>query len=356
MRASPHAQDVSPLGWTRLTGPEDFFLSVDWMAVVESTAGAPMRYLTAHRGGELVAGLATVLAGPTAPWTLGRPDTLLTHSAREGMTGAAELLADLPGEPADLLLPALVCGGRHLGRTRLLLGPHALRQDAVALIVRAEAVAREYGARSVCFPYLDETDAVVRAVLAERGYTHHTSGEFASLAVPPGGFGGYLDSLSAHRARRVRAERRAVAAAGIECVIEPLATGDVDRLAALETELFAKYGMPDWDPRRSADILLTAAAVLGDRALVSLARQDGDIIGFGLLLTHGDQWFAHRAGFDYVRQGRLPLYYETLYYRPVELAARHGVTAIHYGIGSTEAKRSRGCVTHTQYSHLKRMP
>lgn len=352
LRETPEAAATAVRGWDRLTGPEDFFLTTDWMRIIERTAGVPMRYLTAHRGATVTAGLATALADHTAPWTLGRPDTLLAHCAAQDLPGAAALLADVGPDPGAALLPALVCGGRHLGRTRLLLGPDGGSTEVHALVTRAEHLAAEHGARCVCFPYVDARDTVLRAVLAERGYRHHTSGAFAALPLPPGGFDGYLATLSGHRARRVRAERRRLAAASVTTSVAPLRHRDVDRLAALETQLFAKYGLTDWEPRRSADLLHAVADALGDRALVSLARHDGHVVGFGLVLAHRDQWFAHRAGFDYPRQGRLPVYYETLYYRLVEEASRHGVRAVHYGIGSTDAKRSRGCTTTTQYSYL----
>jgi uncharacterized protein len=344
---------LEPNGWSDLVGPEDFFLSREWLTITQATAGVPMRYLTVDRDGVAVAGVSIAFAGTGSPWLLGRTDTLLARCVAEGRPGAAEVVATLPAGMDKELMPGLVCGGRHLGRTRMLLGPDAGLAEAQLLMARVEAIAGESGARSICFPYLDERDTTLRAVLHERGFLHHESGEFATLALPPGGFAGYLASLSRHRAERIRAERRVLSAAGVQTTVEEFAAEQIERLAVLETELFQKYGMTGAAPKWSAYIFHVIAENLGDRAQVCLARQGEDIIGFSLLLAHGDQWFAHRGGFDYGRQSRLPLYFETGYYRPIEFAAQLGMTTIHYGIGSMAAKRSRGCRATTQYSYLK---
>ncbi|MGW1884436.1 GNAT family N-acetyltransferase [Streptomyces sp. NPDC001970] len=342
--------------WARLTGGEDFFLTPEWMRVLHDTAGAPMRYLTVTDPGRgIVAALPLVFADRTAPWSLGRTDLLMRHCATEGMDGAAALLDAFDG--ADRLMPSLMCGGRHLGRTRLLLGGHATADDADRVVDRAERIAAAMGAASVCFPYLDSADRLVAGVLEARGYLSHTSGEFASLDIPAGGFAEYALGLPSRRSRRVRAERRRVEASGVRITLAPLVADEVPRLAELETALFAKYGMTGWDPRRSAAVFAAAHRTLGPRALVSKAVADGEIIGFGLILRHGADWFAHRAGFDYTRQSELglPLYYELLYYTPADHAPSHGVTRVHYGIGSTAAKVSRGCRLSTQYLYVKEL-
>ncbi|MFE7772977.1 GNAT family N-acetyltransferase [Streptomyces sp. NPDC057445] len=350
--------EAEQAGWARLAGDEDFFLTPEWMRVLHDTAGAPMRYLTASRPGSghgPVAGLPLVFADRTAPWSLGRTDLLMRHCAAENMDGAAALLAAFEG--ADRLMPSLMAGGRHLGRTRLLLAARATAEDADRVVARAERIAADMGAASVCFPYLDAADERVARVLGARGYLSHTSGEFASLDVPAGGFPEYALGLPSRRSRRVRAERRRIEASGVRITLEPLVADEIPRLAELETELFAKYGMTGWDPARSAAVFAAAQRTLGPRALVSKAVSDGEIVGFGLILHHGSHWFAHRAGFDYERQGELglPLYYELLYYTPADHAPSRRVTRIHYGIGSTAAKVSRGCVLSTQYLYVKEL-
>ncbi|MEU8759672.1 GNAT family N-acetyltransferase [Streptomyces sp. NPDC048659] len=346
-------EDAREAGWDGLVGAEDFFLGPDWMRVLQDSAGAWMGYLTAHDGDRLLAALPMVRATHESPWSLGRTDLLIRHCAEEGMAGAAGILAGF-GD-VDRLMPSMMSGGRHLGRTRLLLAPDTGADIAHAIVERAERAAALEGCRSICLPYVDASDVLQREVLAERGYVSHESGRFASLTLPGEGFMDYAMALPGRRSRRVRSERRHIEDSGVWITLDPLDPADIPRLAALETQLFGKYGMTGWDPRRSEAVLRAAAERLGGRALVSRAELDGSVVGFGLVLAHGDAWFAHRAGFDYAAVGKLPLYYELLYYTLADHAPRHGVRTVHYGIGSTEAKVSRGCGLSAQYLYVKEL-
>jgi uncharacterized protein len=347
------AADVPDGAWDALLGPDDLFLSARWLRVVEGTAGVPVGYLLQDTTQGITGGLATAVAHESVPWLSGRPDTLLERCVREKLPGAAEVRGALPPDLTATLMPALVCGGRHLGRTRVLMRDDMA--DAAArlhdIVEAAERLGRERGARCAAFLYVDERDSALREVLGERGYVSHLSGYYSWLPVPPSGLAGYLDTLSAHRARRIRAERRHVKAAGVGTSIEPLSSGLIPRMAELETALLNKYGMA-WSPEQSASIFGRILDVFGGDAVVSTARLGGALLGFGLLLRHGDQWYAHRAGFDYAARGSLPLYFEVLYYHPIEVAAAVGITTIHYGTGSAEAKRSRGCLAAEQFAYV----
>jgi predicted N-acyltransferase len=165
--------------------------------------------------------------------------------------------------------------------------------------------------------------------------------------------------MSKHRRRRVRLERRALAEAKVEVHLEPLTKALAPRLGELDCNLLRKYGNPA-SPEHSAGLLSWISEVMGDDAMVSVARKDGAIIGFGMVLRSRargeEQWFGHRAGFDYDAQGKLPLYYDVLYYRVLEAAAREGVSVLHAGIGSVEAKLARGCLASEEHSFLLRLP
>ncbi|MFC9245467.1 GNAT family N-acetyltransferase [Streptomyces sp. NPDC057136] len=344
--------------WDRLAGPDNAYLATRWLDVAEDTSGAAMRYLTLTDGEGLAGALATAVADADAPWLAGRPDTVLRLCAEEGRQGAQELAADLPGDLTDALLPGLVCGGRHLGRTTLLSrdghdGHDGHDATGVRLLGAAERMADEEGLRSVAFLHVDEHDTALRTLLTRRGYRSFHSEGYHWLLVPQGGFAEYLAGFSAHRRRRIGAERRAVRDAGVQIAIAPLEPADIPRFAELEATLLGKYGMSAWTPARSAAILERALGACGPDALAATARLDGEIIGFALIVVHHDRWFAHRAGFDYAAQRRLPLYFELLFYHLVEAAARAGATVIHYGTGSGAAKTSRGCLGSGQYAYLR---
>jgi uncharacterized protein len=347
--------DIPAALWDRLAGDDDFFLGHRWTSVVEATGKVATRYVVLRDGdGNPLAAAPMALADAGVPWTLVRPDTVLQSGAEQGLPGAADLLASLPGEPAETLLPGVVAGGRHVGGTRLLLAPGAGAAEVTELLDRIEEWGRSRGARSVSFLYTDETDALLVAALRARGYGVAECGRYSRLDVPAGGFDEYLEQFSSHRRRRMRAERRALRVAGVRHVLGPLADFPLARLADLEAELFAKYGLGHWKAAQSQEVLERTLSVFGPDAFVSATVTDGDIRGFGLLAAQGNSWYALRAGFDYAFQepAKLPLYYETLYYRVIEHAAAKGIRTVHYGLGSEDAKRSRGCTATTQHSYV----
>jgi predicted N-acyltransferase len=336
--------DVPAAGWDGLVRHDDLYLSHRWLGVVEQTARTSMRYLVLEQAGGPAAAMTTALATPEVPWVSGRIDHLLTEAVRNGATGAAELLAGLPGG-AGALLPSMHCGGRHVGRSRVLHvdGPDlAARSDVERLVEAAERLAVEANAVSVSFPYVDEQDTTLNNVLRERGYRCFLSGRYHWLPIGGDGFAAYLRSLPRTRRNAVLRDRRKVADAGLAVTVEPLTESVVDRLAELEVALLAKYGL-SWPVERSADALRTAAAEFGDDASVVLGRAGGDVRGFALLLRHRDQWYLRQCGFDYAYLGKVPLYFELIFYHLVAHAPAVGVSAIQYGVGSEAAKVSRGC-------------
>ncbi len=206
------ASEIPAPDWDALAGGDDLYLSRRWLEVAEAGGGAPFRYFLAREAGRPAAAVPAVLAGAEVPWITGRADVLLARCAAEDLPGAAALVERLGGKPASALLPTLQVGGRHVGRSRVLGGRPDLTTE---LIARCEDEARSSGAATVTLPYVDERDDCLRDVLSARGYACYVSGAYSWLDVPPGGFPQYADSLPARRRRRVLAERRQVAAAGV---------------------------------------------------------------------------------------------------------------------------------------------
>jgi glutamate N-acetyltransferase/amino-acid N-acetyltransferase len=351
VRTVDSAAGLPAAGWDEVAGPDEAYLSAAWLRVLEGTSGASLRYLLAADGDELTGGLVTARADRAAPWLSGRPDTLLERCAREQRPGAAQVRGRLPDDLAGALLPGLVCGGRHLGRNRVITRDGADSEGTTRrLVAAAEALARSQGCRSVSFLYVDELDKTLRAVLADRGYHRYVSAAYSWLPVPAGGFTGYLNSLSGHRRRRISADRRRLRDAGVTVDLEPLAAEVIPRLAELETALLRRYGL-DWSPGTSERIFTAVHRELGSAAQLSAARIGGRLTGFVLLIPHGSTWYAHRGGFDYELNAGLPVYFEVTYNRPLELAKEYGVTSIHYGTGSDATKESRGCRSTEQHAY-----
>lgn len=345
-----------PSEWDNLIGPDDAFLATRWLTVVEKTAGVPIRYVVARQNGTVVAGVVTALATSTVPWVGGRPDSILLKAVAEAAPGADAALRCLPGESASALMPALVAGGRHVGNTHVLLGPSATREHAEALIRRVESLAIECGAASVAFPYADEGAETLRSVLAARQYRYFRSGQYCRLWVPDGGFDAYLAGFTYKRRCSIRTERRRVTGAGLAITFEPLRDDTIPVFAELDAGLRRKYGIT-WPAEKSVATLTEVLNVFGDDSLAIAARDsDGRVRAFGLVLRHQDRWYVRQCGFDYEFQEAtgLPLYFELLYYRLVEAASAAGVTALHYGLGSVDAKQSRGCVVSDQHCFIRR--
>ncbi|HEY7144973.1 MAG TPA: GNAT family N-acetyltransferase [Streptosporangiaceae bacterium] len=365
-----------PAALDGLTGPGDAYLSTKWLRVAEATADVSMRYLLHQRGGQLGGALATALATPQSPWLLGRTDSVLEFAARDDLPGAAQCLAELtggravprtveevtsaltdpqPDAPATgALLPSLLCGGRHVSFSRALTRADGEARQAVIgdLAERAEGVAAGLGARSAAFLYVEEQDARLRAALAERGYLSCVSGLHAQLCLPDGGFAGYQAMLPRKRRQSMASERRKVAAAGIEIRREPLTTDLIASLAELESALFAKHG-GRWTTGQSVAVMTAIMAELGPEAFTFVARLDGAVCGFTLVVTHKGDWFVHRGGFDYQRVGDLPLYFELTYNLVIESAAAAGARAVHHGMGALDTKRARGFEVRTAYLYVK---
>jgi hypothetical protein len=365
-----------PGEWDDLAGPSDGQLSTRYLRMSEAYAGVPMRYLLHYRGNELSGALATALILPSSPLLYTRTDTVLEFSAREGLPGAAECLASLTGGRAiartveeatraltqehettpatKILMPSLICGGRHYARTQVLTHDDGDPGRAVTsdLIARAESVAAELGARSIAFLYIDEHDARLRRSLDERGYMSCVSAYHAKLFLPEGGFDEYKAMLHRKQRQSIAAERRKLEAAGVKVDMEPLTNGLIEQLAELESQLFAKHG-GSWSPQQSAAALQAITREFGPDAFVFAARLDGALCGFALALRHRNDWYIHRAGFDYARIGDLPVYFEVTYNSVIERAASTGVRAVHYGSGATRAKQLRGCTIGTFFSAVK---
>jgi hypothetical protein len=75
--------------------------------------------------------------------------------------------------------------------------------------------------------------------------------------------------------------------------------------------------------------------------------------GYAAFIRIGATLYSRDTGYDYAWQGGLPLYFELLYYRAIELAARLGVTEINYSYGSDETKLSRGCELLPRVGYVK---
>jgi uncharacterized protein len=318
-------------------------MSTPWLAVAEETAERRPTYLLARDGhGVLRACLACYPLDARSPFPFCRLDLVLEHSGVEHETSQAPM-------------PNLFCGGRFPSHTRVAvdarLGPSERRAAVEAVVDRAEEAAREQGLRSLAVLYVDEGNDILRRALEKRRFLVFASETASSLEVPAT-FEDYLGRLDGRRRNAVRRDRRKLADAGVELSVRRLAPELVGELVALEANLNAKYGTP-FDPaaaRAGYDALLRSAP---EHALVATAEIEGRICGFVLLLRWRDELYARQVGFDYERQGSLPVYFGVVFYEPIGYAIREGLARIDYATGAQGTKRTHGCSRLGQYAYVR---
>jgi len=99
--------------------------------------------------------------------------------------------------------------------------------------------------------------------------------------------------------------------------------------------------------------LRTLAVYLPHESVVAMAACGDVIRGFAALAHWRQELYPRNVSFDYGFQRKLPLYFAVVFYEPVKYAIRNGVKRIEYGIGSLDAKISRGCRVVPLYGYVK---
>lgn len=347
---------LSALGWDSLAGPNDFYLTTEWLPIAASVLrpGSALYLVGTDPGGRLRAGLSGYLydqASTPSPFT--RIDRVLARLLGERLGGSAPLHLE---ETLGRALPSLYCGAREISYSHLLVDPTLGRQDRRDIIRRlvreAESTARELGARSITFAYVDAGDRVLRSSLHAEGFSEFFSSWFCVLDVPWSRFDEYLSGFKTHRRVAIRRERRRLAEAGVLFEVRQLTSELAAELVALEVNLTRKYDSPR-KPEQVERTLKALATRLPHRCVVITGSLAGRISGFALFIRSGKRMYARHTGFHYDRQGKLPLYFALLFYEAIEHALRSGVTRIEYGTGSLDAKLSRGCTPVRQYGYFK---
>ncbi|MGN9810404.1 GNAT family N-acetyltransferase [Micromonospora sp. BQ11] len=332
------------MSWDDLFPVRGMFAGSAWCRHADRTADRPPAHVTVGAHGAL----PCYPLDAASPYVFCRTDQVVAEIA-ERTTGT------VPAWAADLA-PTLSCGGRNPGHSRLGVHPDlvpAARDAALdTLVGLAERRARDLDLASVGFLYVDADDQPSRAALRRAGYTELPSETAYLLDVPPGDFGAYLARFDYRHRTKINRDLRALREGGVTYRETALSEAVVGQLVPLEQALYRRHGT-DADPATLARVLHSIAVHLGDDARVLLAEIDGAIAGFVLVLRRGRERYARQAGFDYARQGRLPLYFGLVYYELIRCAQLDGVTTVHYGTGADRAKLSRGCRALAQLAYVK---
>lgn len=345
--------DFDPVLWDQLAVGADIALSHGWVMTAEATGDAETVYFTSEDKDGVAAILPATIATQDSPWLLTRTDSVLAQCVGDGDEDATRIHDSLAADPSEALLPGLVLGGRHAGRTSVI-GDSRLTASMVdQILASAEEFARHRGLRSLAFLYVDARDEILLDCLGKRGYERWGSGTDSDLTLPGDGFEAYLSQFPSRRRSKIRNDRKLVESSDFRIRRAELSEEILRRAAELESILFAKYGIEDWTPERSYRGLVGARDNLNNPFMMVAENPAGDMIGFSFVAEFHDEWYAVRAGFDYEKQSGVPLYYELVYYTLIDMADAHDIKKIHYGMGSVEAKALRGCVGTAQYGYVK---
>ncbi|MDT8912013.1 hypothetical protein [Amycolatopsis sp. PS_44_ISF1] len=160
----------------------------------------------------------------------------------------------------------------------------------------------------------------------------------AWIDVPPGGYEEWLESLSAHRARRIRSEARKFEKAGYQVEHRTLAECWPDAARLLAGSLLHHGRSVDLAPL--AESFREQGELAGSRAQVALCARPGEPpVGFCLYYRCGDTVYLRAHGLDHDRLVSACEYFNLTYYMGARLP---GVRRMHAGAGSAEGKVLRG--------------
>lgn len=183
--------------------------------------------------------------------------------------------------------------------------------------------------------FASHEDAVL---LAEAGLMPQANVQFHWFNRGYRNFDDYLATFAAEKRRKVRAERRKVAEAGIEVRTlggREVTTGQWSRVHALYAATFRRYGN---FPALTAACLAALGESLGDRMQVVAAFRADEIVAVALCFVGRDVLYGRYWGAAEDVSG---LHFELCYYQGIDYCIRHGLARFEPGAGG-EHKLARG--------------
>ncbi|MFF1556566.1 GNAT family N-acetyltransferase [Streptomyces sp. NPDC058279] len=174
----------------------------------------------------------------------------------------------------------------------------------------------------------------------------------ALIPLPGAGIDDYIASLPSRRRVGIRRERRAFAAVGLD--VRHRLLEDCFEDAGV---LLAGHQQGHGHDRDGIDamtgLLKRQAAAMGSEARVVSAHDGQRMIGFCLYYHYGTTTWIRAVAVD--RHHPAPhLYFNLMYYLPIQDAYAHGTTGLHAGMTTVEAKRRRGAVVSGLYALVDR--
>ncbi|PWR09473.1 hypothetical protein DKT68_12000 [Micromonospora acroterricola] len=337
-------RSVSEIGedvWNGLAEGDGFYLGYPWMAWAETDPSFVTTYLVARDAtGATLAAVATYLWGGASV-----PSMNLAYSPSH--IAEENLERPLSPEEHDAFLPALLVGSRagYHGAVAISAELTGDRRDAVltALFTEVEALAARLGAASVALLYTPAENVATYQAAWDRAIGPGSRGPVPAMlsaeAVLPAPGGDISDRAAEAADRREwRRERRRYDDT-VDRVETVRLSECVDVIAPLLGATQRKYGGPDTDADMHRYFAFQVPA-LDAYSLVLLEYAGDAVVGFSLNYLWPDGVYVRAAGFD--KLAAPYSYFNLTMYRPRDLAAVRGLSAVHLGAGTYGAKRARG--------------
>ncbi|GHH43725.1 GNAT family N-acetyltransferase [Streptomyces candidus] len=317
--------------WEHLARPASFYLSHRWLSGEEEDPTATCAYaLVRDHEGSLLAAAPLYLVRDE-PNDYYQPGTVLPEhlrprviaGARRGYHNTPLTAPDLGAGQRDACLILLRNAARHFSHRH-----HTTHWWPYLTTPATTQLAPFYPEQPVCL----EDDALI--------------------PLPGTGIDDYIASLPSQRRVGIRRERRAFAAAGLDVRHQVLADcfHDTGVLLAGHQE---KHGHDRDGIDAMTALLKRQASAMGSAARVVAAYAGQRMIGVCLYYHYGATTWIRAVAVD--RQHPAPhLYFNLMYYLPIEDAYAHGATALHAGMTAIEAKRRRGATVSSLYAVVDR--
>lgn len=314
--------------WIRLCPPGHPFLNADFLAIVErhGAAGREWGWLPQHlvardeRGG--IVGVLPLYLKFNSYGDFTHDWAWASAYEQLGRQYYPKLFTGLPHTPA--------------GGPRLLVGdgPDAAA-TAEALIDGAKALVAAHGFSSwhVAFPADEEIAPLHSASLLA---SHDV--QFHWLDRGYGDFDGYLAAFAADKRRKVRAERRRVAASGLAIEVRHGDEVDPQEWPTLHGLYAATFDKFDNHAVFTAACFADLAAALGRRLVVFIAREHGEAVAVSLCFRSDEVLYGRYWG---CRQHYDSLHFELCFYQGIDYCLRYGLRRFEPGAGG-EHKIARG--------------
>lgn len=243
--------------------------------------------------------------------------------------------------------PTIVCGAQpDPGHPVLIRGGlgEATSEEAVERLLDAIESHCKTHRLALIVRAVPESDPLLRQVLEQRPYLKASAPPQSVLDVHWGSWSEYLGDLrkrhpSTQKSVRMQVNRGRRSGVVIETLDDP--STHQDEIYAILAGHFERKNHTPYLMAPGYAVALKKR--LGERALIHVARMDGQIIGVSIYARYGTvmHWLGFGIAKDHVRS-RNSVYFNLAFHFPIEQACQNGTGRMIWGTTAYQAKCSRG--------------